>query len=90
MNLADMLHAGEGVQQRHHEAARLNRLAAEQGHAEAQFYWGCTCFDGKGSQRSRGKLNLGSMFYYGQGVPQCHHEAARMYHLAAEQGHAEA
>jgi TPR repeat protein len=41
-------YTGEGMPQDHREAARMFRLAADQGHDEAQLYYGVCCARGEG------------------------------------------
>ena len=70
---------GEGVPEDDTEAVRWYRLAAEQGHARAQYNLG-----------ARAQYNLGVMYANGEGVPEDDAEAVRWYRLAAEQGLARA
>jgi hypothetical protein len=69
------------------EAARLYKLAAAQGDADAQ------CSLGNTDARS-GVLHahccLGNLYFRGKGVSQDFVEAARLYKLAADQGYADA
>ena len=68
-----MYDLGMGVPQDHAEAARLHRLAADQGSAKwALQPWHC---------------NLGVMSMAGTGFPQDRIEAVRLHRLAADQGH---
>jgi hypothetical protein len=95
-----------GVARDYAEALRLYRLAAEQGHASAQFQLGFMFEDGQGVAQDSAEA---SRFYrlaaeqglasaqfklgnlcFGTGVAQDSAEAIRWYRLAAEQGHAEA
>jgi TPR repeat protein len=89
-----------GVAHDYAEAVRLYRLAAEQGHASAQFQLGNMFEHGDAAETIRWyrlaaqqghaeiQFTMGRMFQYG--VAKDAAEAIRWYHLAAEQGHAEA
>ena len=73
---------GQGVPQDYAEATKWYRLAAEQGHADAQFNLG-RMYANKVSNwvaRLRASLDLG--------VPHDDAEAVKWYRRAAEQGHA--
>jgi TPR repeat protein len=45
---------------------------------------------GDGARTPQGAFDLGLRYYDGEGVPQDHREAARLFLLAADQGHASA
>jgi TPR repeat protein len=61
------------------EAARLYRLAVDQGHAGAQFSLGLMFFDGRGPEAS-GEIDFDERL----------RESVRLFRLAAAQGHAAA
>jgi len=77
--------AGEGVPENDKTAVKWYTLAAEQGHAQAQFNLGLMAEHGD----AEAQFNLGGMYDIGQGVPQNAKAAVKWYTLAAEQGHAD-
>ena len=101
--LSTMYDAGKGVPQDDAQAARWERMAAEQGHVYAQANLSFRCYsagDFAGAfewcQRAAEKelawaqYNLGLMFQKGEGVARSEAEAAYWYGLAASQGFADA
>jgi hypothetical protein len=101
--LSTMYDADKGVPQDGAEAARWERMAAEQGHIYAQANVSFRCYranDFTGAfewcQRAAdgdlawAQYNLGLMYQKGEGATRSDAEAAHWYRLAASQGFAEA
>jgi TPR repeat protein len=94
------LYRGNGVTKDIGEAARLLRLAADQGLADAQVYFGMMSEDhGEKTRYYRlaaeqghagGQDLLGTRYYEGDGVLQDYGEAVQWFRLSAEQGYAAA
>eukprot|EP00617_Octactis_speculum_P002838 CAMPEP_0185793714 /NCGR_PEP_ID=MMETSP1174-20130828/159626_1 /TAXON_ID=35687 /ORGANISM="Dictyocha speculum, Strain CCMP1381" /LENGTH=211 /DNA_ID=CAMNT_0028488889 /DNA_START=466 /DNA_END=1101 /DNA_ORIENTATION=- len=95
-----------GQQETIHEVVRLLALAAEQGHADAQYNLAyctmmATVYTGprtsvgvvpKAAQQglADAQYNLGGMYDNGDGISQDHVRASEWYRKAAQQGHADA
>jgi uncharacterized protein len=101
--LSTMYDEGKGVPQDDAQAARWERMAADQGHPYAQANLSFRCYtasDFAGAfewcrRAADGELawaqyNLGLMYQKGEGVARNEAEAAHWYRLAAAQGFAEA
>jgi hypothetical protein len=101
--LSTMYDAGKGVPKDGAQAARWERMAAEQGHLYAQANLSFRCYSAgdlagafEWCQRAAdGELawaqyNLGLMYQQGEGVARSEAEAAHWYRLAASQGFADA
>jgi uncharacterized protein len=100
-NLGFMHSKGQGVQQNDAEALKWYRLAADQGHARAQFILGrmyrvqrndaeavkwLRLAADQGVAEAQGLL--GGMYHLGQGVQQNDAEAVKWFRLATDQGYA--
>jgi hypothetical protein len=74
------------------EAVRLYRLAADQGHADAQFRLGLMFEDGRGVAKNESKLwvlfGITICLDDGRRFAENEAEAVRLYRLAVAQGHA--
>ena len=83
---------GVGVPKDEAKAVQLYRLAADQGHASAQYSLGWFMLASMIFYRSFTALywNLGILYRDGLGVPKDEFEAVRWFRLAADQGDASA
>jgi len=101
--LSTMYDAGKGVPKDDAQAARLERMAADQGHlyALANLAFRCSsagdfagafewCQRAADGDLAWAQYNLGLMYQKGEGVPPSEAEAAHWYRLAASQGFADA
>ena len=71
-NLGVMYDQGDGVTEDHAEALRWYRLAAEQGHAEAQFNLG-VMYAKKGCRKMMLKPCAGTKWPPSRDMPRAHH-----------------
>jgi TPR repeat protein len=89
---------GKGVTQDEREALKWFRLAAEQGHAEAQNFLGEIDYkeelkwNHKAAEQgdAKAQTKLGGIYIHGEGVTQDYKEAVKWWRLAAEQGYSPA